>query len=93
MKPHPFTDASGRDWGVFDFIEVGVGRDRQRKAVPVGDGRAEARAFVPMRWIGPVMIYMFGPVAFHGATPRTFESQLHYARPLGVPAVDTVQPS
>jgi len=93
MKPHPFTDESGREWGVFDFIIVGVGRDARRKAVPVGDRHAEARAFVPMRWIGPVMIYTFGPVAYRGTTVRTFESQLHYARRLGEPALDTVEPT
>jgi hypothetical protein len=93
MKPHPFTDASGREWGVFDFIVVGVGRDAVRRAVPVGDRHAEARAFIPIRWVGPVMIYTFGPVAFHGVADRTFESQLHYARPIGAPAVDPVVPS
>ena len=93
MKPHPFTDATGREWGVFDFIVVGAGRDARRHAVPIGDQHAEARAFIPIRWIGPVMIYSFGPVAFHGATPRTFESQLHDARRLGEPAVEAVDPT
>jgi hypothetical protein len=93
MKPHPFTDAAGREWGIFDFRVVGAGRDAKRYAVPVGDRDAEARAFVPIRRVGAVMIYMFGPVAYHGVTPRTFERQLRYARPLGADAVEPVDPT
>jgi hypothetical protein len=93
MEPVSFTDAAGREWGVFDYIVVGVGPDAKREALPVGDLNAKARAFVPMRWVGPVMIYVFGPAAFHGATPRTFESQLRDAQPIGPSTVDSVLPS
>jgi hypothetical protein len=93
MKPVPFTDAAGREWGVFDYVVVGVGSDAKRQALPVGDLNAKARAFVPMRWVGPVMVYIFDPAGFHGATSRSFESQLRDAKPIGPPAVDPVLPS
>ena len=79
IEPYPFTDGSGRRWHVFDFHSV-AGR---RRAVPIGDWRSEARAFVPVDGVGPVLVYAFTAVAYRDdLRPRFLESELRYAKPL-----------
>ena len=87
MEPLPYTDAAGRGWRVYDFRLVG-GR---RRAVPVGDWRSEARAFVPVDGCGPVLVYSFGPVAYRAdLLPRLLEDQLRFAKPLHANAGDRI---
>jgi hypothetical protein len=78
-----FTDAVGRCWHVYDFRSV----DRRRRAVPIGDWRSEARAFVPVVGDGPVLVYAFGPVAYRDELQAKFlNDQLRFAKPLGASA-------
>jgi hypothetical protein len=75
MKPgHSFTDHTGRVWQVFDFSIV----DKERKRRPLGDEKAEARAFVAG---ADVMVYRFGLIAYRDTTPRNLEQQLAAAKP------------
>lgn len=48
MEPHPFTDAAGRGWHVYDYKIVNSGPLEKKRAVPIGDWSAEYRAFVPV---------------------------------------------
>ncbi len=85
MGPFAFTDAGGRCWHVYDFRSV----DRQRRAVPIGDWRSEARAFVPADGVGPVLVYSFGPVAYRDdLRPAFLENELRFAKPLHASAGD-----
>jgi hypothetical protein len=76
--PHLFVDTDGRRWTVYDFHVV---RDRRRR-VPIGDYRAEGRAFVPDGWTGDVLIYRFGAMVYRTTEPKILAGQLSYAKPL-----------
>lgn len=92
MDPFPFTDAAGRTWHVFDYIVVGVGQIAKKRAVPIGDYRSEARAFVPVNREGPVLVYSFGAVAYRDdLRPKFLEDELRFAKPLGATAADRMQ--
>jgi hypothetical protein len=57
--------------------------ERRRRAVPIGDWRSEARAFVPVNRDGPVLVYSFGPVGYRDdLRPKFLEDQLRFAKPL-----------
>jgi hypothetical protein len=78
MEPLRFTDSSGRRWLVYDFRIV----DRRKRAVPMNDASAEARAFVPADREDSVLIYAFGHVSYRVTTPKVLEDQLRFAKPL-----------
>lgn len=79
MEPYPFTDANGRAWHVYDFRLV----EGRKRAVPIGDRRSEARAFVAADGNGPVLVYSFGPVAYRDdLRPTLLENELRFAKPL-----------
>lgn len=83
MEPWPYTDALGRAWHVYD-VRSAAGR---RRAVPIGDCRSEARAFVPAGGDGPVLVYSFGAVAYRDdLRPKFLEDQLRFAEPLDASA-------
>jgi hypothetical protein len=77
VQPFAFTDRAGRVWHVYDF-RILQGR---RRAVPIGDWRAEARAFVAVD-DGTVLVKAFGPVSYRETEGRFLEGQLRFARPL-----------
>jgi hypothetical protein len=91
MEPFPFTDAQGRAWHVYDFKVVNSGPLAKKRAVPIGDWSAEARAFVPVSRVGPVLIHNFGLTPYRGTTARTLEQQLHFSKPLGASAAERMQ--
>ncbi len=73
MEPWPYTDALGRAWHVYDVRSV----EGRRRAVPIGDWRSEARAFVPVNRVAPILVYSFGPVAYRDDLRAKFlEDQL-----------------
>lgn len=88
MEPYPFTDVAGRSWHVFDYRVIGNGPDAKKRALPIGDWRAEARAFVPVNRDGPVLVYTFGPVAYRDSPPQAkmLENELQFAKPLDATA-------
>lgn len=73
-----FTDARSRAWTIYEFEMV---NSRRRKRA-LGDLRSEARAFVPDGWVGDVMIYRFGTIAYRELTPRILQQQLDASKPL-----------
>lgn len=79
MEPWPYTDALGRAWHVYDFRSV----ERRRREVPIGDWRSEARAFVPVKRDGPVLVHSLGPVAYRDDLRAKFlADQLRFAKPI-----------
>ena len=79
MKPFPWTDSRGREWHLYDWRSV----EGRKRGLPMGDWRAEARAFVPANG-GLVLMYHFGPVSYHEPlTDRLIEDQLRFAKPVG----------
>jgi hypothetical protein len=83
----PFADAAGRAWTVIDYRVDG----RKKKRVPLGDRRADGRAFVPDGWTGPVMLRSFGLWDYHTTEPKILEGQLHFAKPVGANALERMQ--
>jgi hypothetical protein len=81
MEPHPYTDAKGRAWHVYDFWVVG----NRKRALPINDRRAEKRAFVPVGG-GTVMIYEFGLTSYRTMAPKLVEDQLRSAKPIDATA-------
>jgi len=82
MKPFLWTDSHGRAWHLYDFRTL----ERKRRGVPIGDARAEGRAFVPVEG-GPVLVYSFGPVSYRQPLiDKLIEDQLRFAKPFGAPA-------
>jgi hypothetical protein len=77
MEPFRFADSSGKQWYIYDFRLV----QGRRRAVPVADSRAEARAFVPSEG-GSVLVYKFGLVSYHTTERKLVEDHLRYAKPL-----------
>lgn len=77
MKELPFTDSLGRAWTVIDYRVDG----RTKKRVPIGDARADGRAFVPHGWDGPVMLRSFGLVEYRTTEPKILQGQLDHAKP------------
>jgi hypothetical protein len=88
MKPLEWTDAAGRSWHVYDFRTV----QGKRRGVPIGDWRAEARAYVPVNG-GQVLVANFGPVAYHDAENRFLEDYLRWAKPIVVSAGERMDSS
>ena len=74
----PFVDSEGRRWGVVDFRVAG---DRKMR-VPIGDWRAEARAFIPDDADAPVIHYRFGLVVYRTTAPKILADQLRFAKPM-----------
>jgi hypothetical protein len=83
VQPFLWTDARGRAWHVYDFRTV----QGKRRGVPIGDWRAEGRAYVPATG-GQILVANFGPVAYHDPEPRFLEDYLRWAKPLGASAGD-----
>jgi hypothetical protein len=82
VKPFPFTDAGGRAWHVYDF-KVVAGRKR---AVPINDWSAEARAFVAVD-TGEVRVYK-GYFSYRSTEPKILANELHFAKPLRATAAE-----
>jgi hypothetical protein len=84
MKPYPWTDAQGRTWHLYDWRTV----EGKKRGLPMGDRRAEARAFVPADG-GAVLVYHFGLVSYHEPlTDTLIEGQVRFAKALGASAGD-----
>jgi hypothetical protein len=82
MNPYPWTDAQGRAWHLYDWRTV----EGRKCGLPMGDRRAESRAFVPANG-GVVLVYHFGPVSYHEPlTDRLVQDQLRFAKPMGASA-------
>jgi hypothetical protein len=73
---------------VYDYRVVGSGPTAHKRAVPIGHWSAEARAFVPDGRDGPILVYAFGPVAYHDSPPKSslLEGELRFAKPLNATA-------
>jgi hypothetical protein len=81
MKPFLWTDSHGRAWHVYDFRTI----QGKRRGVPIGDWRAESRAYVAANG-EQVLVANFGPVASHEPEARFLEDYLRWAKPIGAKA-------
>ncbi len=92
MEPHIFTDVAGRAWEVIDYrIEPRPGQRPVKRRVPLGDWKAEGRAFVPVGREGPVLLHHFGYTAYREPTPKTLNSQLDSAKPATATPAERMQ--
>ena len=82
MEPFHFTDASGREWHVWDFKIV----NGRKRAVPINSRAAEGRAFVAVD-TGEVRIYK-GYFSYHSTEPKLLENELRFSKSLGATAAE-----
>jgi hypothetical protein len=82
-----FRDSADREWKIVDYRVV----DFKKKRVPLGDWRAEGRAFVPIDRDGPVMIHNFGYTPYRDTDNRTLQRQLDVAKPSTASAAERMQ--
>lgn len=87
-----FTDSRGCAWTVVEFRIVNGERKRVPfKSLPMGDARAEGRAFIPNGWVGDVLLYRFGTFAHRGISQKTLQSQLDDAHRVGATPAERMQ--
>ena len=91
IQPLLYTDATGRAWYVYDYCVSGSGPAAKKTAVPLGAPSAQARAFVPVKRPGAVLIYTFGSISFHVATRHALASQFRSAQPRATPTAERAQ--
>jgi hypothetical protein len=89
MRETSLTDALGRSWIVLDFRVV----DGAKRRLPLGDFRAEGRAFQPDGWEGPVMLHKFGYTPYRDTMRKTLLGQLDIAKAATGPAVKPKPPN